>query len=104
MKTSIQTFKNRIDVMVDNNSNRDNKVPSSNDSEGSLKKRKHEVTENDISALTDSTTNNLSDILPLAFNLFKKLTLNHNESKRFYVHGDSKSKHRFYCSRWSIIY
>ena len=57
--------------MVDSNCNRDNNLPPSNDSEGSSIKRKHEVTENDVSTLTDGTSNSLSDILPLAFNLFK---------------------------------
>ena len=69
--TSIRTFNSRTNVMVNNNSNKDNKLPPSNDYEGSSKERKHEVAENDVSALADSTTNKFSDILPIALNLFK---------------------------------
>ena len=72
--------------MVDNNCNRDNKLPPSNDSEGSSKKQKHEVTENDVSALTDGTTNTLSDILPLALNLF-----NNNDAKSMKIKCDKNS-------------
>ena len=57
--------------MVDNKTHEDIKVPPSNDSKGSSKKRKHDVTENDVIAFTDSTTHKLSDILPIALTLFK---------------------------------
>ena len=57
--------------MVNNNSHNDDNIPPSNDSEGSSKKRKHDATENDVSALRDSTSHKLSDILPIALNLFK---------------------------------
>ena len=66
-----KSYASHSDIIVDNKSAEGLNIPPSNDSEGSSKKRKHDVNENDVSALTDSTTHKLTDIIPMAFNFFK---------------------------------
>ena len=68
---STQAYTSRTDVMVDNKTHDHIKLTPSNDSEGSLKKRKLDVTESDVSALTDSIAHKLSDILSIALIMFK---------------------------------
>ena len=70
-KISTQSFANCSDIVVDNTCHRDEKLPPLNDYKESSKKRKHELTENDVFTLTDGTSNHMSSHLSLTFHLFK---------------------------------
>ena len=79
-----KSYESHSTIIVDHKSDEDHNIPPSNESEGSSKKRKHDVTDNDVSALTDSTTHKLSDILPMALNLFKD-----KDAKSLKIHCDT---------------
>ena len=71
MRYSTRSFVNPPDIPPDNISQRDEKLPPCNSSEEYSKKRKHEMADNDVSALTDGTNNHILSILPLMLSFFK---------------------------------